>query len=180
MLNPITNASSQTLALQHSTSHPPNLKAKSKKDLATVDDSAPPSPSLDDDVEDVAPPSMRVGLLIHRASEGLALRAHTVSSYLELNRAALISVATAAAAAGLPTPKPSAAAKTPKPNPDGALIDPKASVGVDCLIGASTHVGERTAVKRTAIGSHCVIGKGAKLVGCVLMEYCIIEDGCVS
>ena len=179
VLYPKGNSPSQALALRHSTSRKPALKAKLLKESGPIYDSAPPSP-LGDDSEDVAPPSLRVGLVIHRLADGLALRAHTVPSYLELNRAALINIAKAASPANVPASKPSTTPKAPKPDADGTLIDPKANVGADCLVGASAHVGERSTLKRTAIGNHCVIGKGAKLVGCVLMEYCIVEDGYVS
>lgn len=45
------------------------------------------------------------------------------------------------------------------------------------MIGDSTRVGERTSIKRSVVGNHCVIGKMAKIVGCVLLDHCVVEDG---
>lgn len=46
------------------------------------------------------------------------------------------------------------------------------------MIGDFTRIEERTNVKKTIIGKHCVVGKMAKLVGCVLLDHCVIGDGC--
>ncbi|KAL5485551.1 GCD1 [Sanghuangporus weigelae] len=157
VLDPITNTQTHTLALQHSTSFlPPPQKLKSPNS----GESAETSPSADEGDDDVTPPSFRVGLVIHPSSKGFAARANNLLAYLELNRAALGTMAP-------PTHDPALR----------ALIDPKANVTPDSLIGSSTRVGERSTVKRCAIGSHCIIGKNAKLIGCVLMEYCVIEEG---
>lgn len=32
-------------------------------------------------------------------------------------------------------------------------------------------------MKRSVIGKHCVIGKMAKVVGCVVLDHCVIGDG---
>ena len=45
------------------------------------------------------------------------------------------------------------------------------------MIGRSTKVDERASIKRSVIGKHCVIGKMAKVVGCVLLDHCVIADG---
>lgn len=172
MLNPISNAPMQSLALHHSTSYPP--ASRKLKDLSSTD-STPSSPSLSDDDEDAEQPSFRVGLVIHRLSDGPAERANAISAYLELNRAALLNVASMA------NRKPgSVQGQSASIAQDRALVDAKASVGLDCLVGASARIGEKSTVKRCAIGSHCIIGKNARLVGCVLMEYCVIEDGYVQ
>ncbi|KAI5117223.1 hypothetical protein M0805_008693 [Coniferiporia weirii] len=156
VLNPITNSPTQSLALRHSTSHPPiSSKSKAPSSLG----SAPSSPSLYDEEGDAGPPSLRIGLVIHRLENGFAARANCVQTYLELNRAALAGI----------TP--------PLHVYDPALVDPKATISPDSLVGASTRIGERSTLKRCAVGSHCVIGKNVRLVGCVLMEHCIVEDG---
>ncbi|GAW10584.1 UDP-3-O-glucosamine N-acyltransferase [Lentinula edodes] len=41
-----------------------------------------------------------------------------------------------------------------------SLIDPKAQISSD-----------------TIIGKHCVLGKMARITGCVLLDHCVIEDG---
>ncbi|KAH8111547.1 hypothetical protein DFH11DRAFT_1791524 [Phellopilus nigrolimitatus] len=71
--------------------------------------------------------------------------------YLELNRAALKDL--------------------PPPAHDTALVDMKSNVSPDSLVG------ERSTIKRSVVGHHCVFGKNMKLVGCKLMEYCVVEDG---
>ena len=51
-----------------------------------------------------------------------------------------------------------------------------ANIGVDCLIGENTSVGEKTNVKRTIVGSSCNIGKRVKLTGCLILNNTTIED----
>lgn len=45
------------------------------------------------------------------------------------------------------------------------------------MIGYTTKVSERTSIKKSIIGKHCVIGKMVKIVGCVILDHCIVEDG---
>lgn len=59
----------------------------------------------------------------------------------------------------------------------GPLIDAKAQISTDSSIGQSTRVEERASIKKSVIGRHCVIGKMTKIVGCVVLDHCIIEDG---
>lgn len=58
-----------------------------------------------------------------------------------------------------------------------SLIDHKAQISSDSMIGHSTRVEERTTVKKSIIGQHCVIGKMARIVGCVVQDHCVIADG---
>jgi len=58
-----------------------------------------------------------------------------------------------------------------------ALIDQKAQISTDTIIGDSTKIDERTSIKKSVIGRHCTIGKMVKIVGCVLLDHCIVEDG---
>jgi len=57
------------------------------------------------------------------------------------------------------------------------LIDAKAQVSVDSVIGHSTRVEERASIKKSVIGRHCVIGKMVKVAGCVILDHCVIADG---
>ena len=57
------------------------------------------------------------------------------------------------------------------------LIDPKAQISSDSNIGHSTRVEERASIKKSIVGRHCVIGKMTKIVGCVILDHCVIEDG---
>ena len=151
--NPISQSQTQDLALQHSTSHKPLLSDVSSPHMGSADSS--PETSTRD--SDKSPQSLRVGLVIHPHSSGHAARANTIHTYFELNRLALGTIASS--------------------DRDPSLIDPKANISADCLIGPSTRIGERTTIKKCTVGSHCVIGKNVKLSGCVLMEYCVVEDG---
>lgn len=70
-----------------------------------------------------------------------------------------------------------AAPSTPPPTP--GLIDPKAQVSTDSLVGFSTKVGERTNIKKSVVGRHCVIGRNVRISGCVIMDFVVVGDGCV-
>jgi translation initiation factor eIF-2B subunit gamma len=59
----------------------------------------------------------------------------------------------------------------------GPLIDAKAQISADSSIGQSTRVEERAIIKKSVVGRHCVIGKMTKIVGCVILDHCVIEDG---
>ncbi|KAI0743943.1 UDP-3-O-glucosamine N-acyltransferase [Daedaleopsis nitida] len=165
VLSPMTNVSYGS-ALKHSTLHLPTQKQHLRHvaEGLEVDDehlrSTVPSPVQQED-EDAVEPSLRVGLVLHRASSGFASRANNLHSYLELNRFFLTPTSYS-----LPT------------DPENrSLIDPKAQISGDSIIGRSTRVEERTTIKRSVIGKHCVISKMAKVVGCVILDHCIIGEG---
>ncbi|KAJ7783032.1 UDP-3-O-glucosamine N-acyltransferase [Mycena metata] len=160
ILNTMANTS-QALALKHST-----LLSKSRQQIKhdpkskSTATSAPQSPVPADPNID-ASPSLRVGLHIHRPESGVVARVNNVHTFMEMNRHFL-----ATATYALPT----------DPN-ERALIDQKAQISSDTIIGDSTKVDERTSIKNSVIGRHCTIGKMAKIVGCVLLDHCIVEDG---
>ncbi len=60
-----------------------------------------------------------------------------------------------------------------------ALIDQKAQISSDTVIGDSTKVSEKSTIKKSIIGKHCIIGRMVKIVGCILLDHCVIEDGLV-
>ncbi|KAH9892742.1 UDP-3-O-glucosamine N-acyltransferase [Cubamyces lactineus] len=165
VLSPVTNNLSQALALKHSTLHLPARKQRLRRSAAGSDDdehlrSVVPSPVEQDD-EEATEPSLRVGLIAHRASSGFASRANNLHTYLELNRFFL----------GQTT------YVLPSDAEARALIDPKAQISSDSMVGRSTRVEERASIKRSVIGKHCIIGKMAKVVGCVLLDHCVVADG---
>lgn len=51
-----------------------------------------------------------------------------------------------------------------------------ANVGADSIVAEGTKLGERTNVKRSVVGSNCVIGKRVKLTGCVILDGVTIGD----
>jgi len=84
-------------------------------------------------------------------------RANNLLSYMELNRQML---------------KPSGEKRSL-----GEGVDAKASISLDSLIGASTRIGEKATIKKSAIGNHCMIGKNVRIVGSVIGDHCTIEEG---
>ncbi|KAI0786751.1 UDP-3-O-glucosamine N-acyltransferase [Abortiporus biennis] len=105
--------------------------------------------------------SLRVGVVTTRVDAGFTARANTLTSYLELNRHFLSQTAYT-----LPTDSESR-----------SLIDQKAQISSDSMVGHTTAVGERTSIKKSIIGKHCVVGKYVKIVGCVIFDHCVIADG---
>lgn len=106
-------------------------------------------------------PLFRVGIVIHRVTDGHAARANNLYNYLDLNRRFLEQTTQ-----GILTP-----------STNRSLIDAKAQVSADSLVGYSTSVNERASIKKSVIGKHCVIGKMVKIVGCLILDHCVIGDG---
>ncbi|KAJ7072401.1 UDP-3-O-glucosamine N-acyltransferase [Mycena amicta] len=152
-------STSQDLALKHSTLLSTTQLQQGNhlhrsKSTAT---SAPQSPITAESSHDITP-SLRVG--IHLISD-VAARVNNIHTFMEMNRRFLEKVTYA-----LPT--------DPK---DRALIDQKAQISSDSIVGDSTRIDERATIKKSVIGRHCSIGKMAKIVGCVLLDHCVVEDG---
>ncbi|RPD78595.1 UDP-3-O-glucosamine N-acyltransferase [Lentinus tigrinus ALCF2SS1-7] len=166
ILSPVTNNVFQGPALKHSTLHLPtqHKHLRHSSEDADADDehlrSVVPSP-VDNEDEDAVEPSLRVGLIAHRSSSGFASRANNLHTYLELNRFFLGQTSYT----------------LPSDPENRSLIDQKAQISADSMIGRSTRVDERTSIKRSVIGQHCVIGKMTKIVGCVILDHCVIADG---
>lgn len=55
-------------------------------------------------------------------------------------------------------------------------VHPSAQISADSLVGESTKIGEKSSIKKTIIGRHCVIGKGAKLSGCILWDFVTVDE----
>ncbi len=47
----------------------------------------------------------------------------------------------------------------------------------DTVIASTTKVGERSQIKKSIIGRHCVIGKNVRLTGCIVWDFVNIADG---
>jgi ADP-glucose pyrophosphorylase len=58
-------------------------------------------------------------------------------------------------------------------------IDLKAQVSADSLVSSTTRVGERTSIKKSLIGRHCVIGKNVRLSNVIVWDFVNIADGSV-
>ena len=189
VLSPVTNNILQGPALKHSTLHLPTEHKRlrhSTEDAETDDEhlrSVVPSP-VDDDDEDAVEPSLRVGLVVHRSSSGFASRGNNLHSYLELNRFVRTAHCILPSLPGIFSfmryhlqSLGQTSYTLPSDPENRSLIDQKAQISADSMIGRSTRVEERTSIKRSVIGKHCVIGKMAKIVGCVILDHCVIADG---
>jgi translation initiation factor eIF-2B subunit gamma len=139
--------------------------------------SVPPSPT-DGDEDYGGSSSFRVGVVIHRASTGFAIRVNTIPNFLEINRrVSTRHVRVQLQKLNLSQLLSDVTYSLPTEPKDRSLIDQKAQISSDTIIGGSTQVSERTTIKKSVIGRHCIIGKMAKIVGCVLLDHCVIEDG---
>ncbi|KAI0368336.1 UDP-3-O-glucosamine N-acyltransferase [Pilatotrama ljubarskyi] len=187
ILSPVTNNLSQALALKHSTLHLPARKQHLRPSAAGSDGdddhlrSVVPSPVQQDD-EEVVEPSLRVGLVVHRSAQGFASRANNLHTYLELNRFVrppvyVIPLRSLLRSSGFLQFLSQTSYTLPSDTENRALIDHKAQISSDSMIGRSTRVEERATIKRSVIGKHCIISKMAKVVGCVLLDHCVVAEG---
>jgi len=106
----------------------------------------------------IEPPSPRISIMLLAIG---ALRINSISTFFEINRRLLSS----------------ASFTLPLDPKERSLIDPKAQISADSIVGNSTQVSERVVIKRSAIGRHCKIGKQAKVSNCILFDHCVVGDG---
>ncbi|KFO20866.1 Translation initiation factor eIF-2B subunit gamma [Fukomys damarensis] len=105
----------------------------------------------------------RVRCYVHIMKEGLCSRVNTLGLYMEANRQ---------------VPK-----LLPILCPEESLVHPSAQitskhlVGVDSLIGPDTQVGEKSSIKRSVIGSSCLIRDRVTISNCLLMNSVTVEEG---
>nr|KAF6443594.1 eukaryotic translation initiation factor 2B subunit gamma [Molossus molossus] len=105
----------------------------------------------------------QVRCYVHIMKEGLCLRLSTLGLYIEANRQ---------------VPK-----LLPVLCPEESLVHSSAQivnkhlVGVDCLIGPDTQVGEKSSIKHSVIGSSCVIRDRVTITNCLLMNSVTVEEG---
>ncbi|TEB37580.1 hypothetical protein FA13DRAFT_1682447 [Coprinellus micaceus] len=157
---------SQSLALTHSTT--PSAAAQSVATLVPLEESSTPTTTSPN--SSLPPPTFKVTITIHKSEDGLALRINNLYALLEMNRVFLSAHAQSAQRVG--------GKATPAPQVQGgALVDPKAQISADTMLGGSTQVGERTVCKKSVIGRHCIIGRNVKIVGSILLDHCVVEDG---
>ncbi len=50
-------------------------------------------------------------------------------------------------------------------------------VGVECVVGEGTKLGERCSIKKSVIGKHCNIGDRVKIINSVIMNHVTISSG---
>lgn len=124
--------------------------------------SRPPVP------EPPAPKGKEKGKPIPVAEPEYLIRSNTIAGYWELNRRFLRTLSSSVGA----TP-----ARPAFDDPTGkAAIHASAQISADSLIGEGTKIGERSSIKKSIIGRHCVIGKGAKLSGCILWDFVTVDE----
>lgn len=140
------------------------------------------STEVGEDEADMAfEPSLRCDVLIYRRVKGeVCGRANTLARYQEMNKLVctcnliltddiFINLWLQLLTDGMYSPK--------EPSPG---VDHSAQIGGDVMIGDSSRVGERTTIKRSVVGAHCIIGKHVRVVNSVLMDHVQLADGCVS
>ncbi|GAN03116.1 translation initiation factor eIF-2B subunit gamma [Mucor ambiguus] len=103
---------------------------------------------------------------VHVYRGGFCGRGNTTASYNELNRY---------------TTKQGASITRV---PSSAEVAPRTQVGNDSIIGDYTKIDERSSVKKSCVGAHCVIGKNVKIANSVIMDHVVIGDnvkieGCI-
>ncbi|KAM5162799.1 translation initiation factor eIF2B subunit gamma isoform 3-T5 [Callospermophilus lateralis] len=105
----------------------------------------------------------QVRCYVHIMKEGLCSRVSTLGLYMEANRQVpkLLSVL------------------CPEESPvhSSAQIVNKHLVGVDSLIGPDTQVGEKSSIKRSVVGSSCLIRDRVNITNCLLMNSVTVEEG---
>jgi len=105
-----------------------------------------------------------VKCVVYKLTNGYCIRTNTVPNYMEANRQIVKGV----------HPNFVPAEKIHK----NSVVDPKAQVGNDSIVGDGTKIEEKTSIKKSVIGNHCSIGKNVKITNCVIMNHVVIEDGC--
>ncbi|KAI8366403.1 nucleotide-diphospho-sugar transferase [Choanephora cucurbitarum] len=68
--------------------------------------------------------------------------------------------------------------------PSTAEVAPRTQVGNDSIIGEYTKIDEKSSVKKSCVGAHCIIGKNVKIANSVIMDHVVIGDnvkidGCI-
>jgi translation initiation factor eIF-2B subunit gamma len=120
--------------------------------------------------------SLRVGIVVY--DTGFAGRVNNIATLLEVNRQVRVLLNLTSGQKLIAIKFLSRTNYTLPIDPENrALIDAKSQISSDSMIGSSTKIGERATIKRSVIGRHCVIGKMARVIGCVLLDHCVIADG---
>lgn len=86
VLHPLANTPSQNISLKHATLHDEIASRVSTEERFGTSHSATSSQDEDTEADVESSLSLRVGVTVHRGSEGYVARANNLHSYLELNR----------------------------------------------------------------------------------------------
>uniref|UniRef100_A0A8D0KIA7 Translation initiation factor eIF2B subunit gamma n=1 Tax=Salvator merianae TaxID=96440 RepID=A0A8D0KIA7_SALMN len=106
----------------------------------------------------------KIRCYVHIMKTGLCYRVNTLGLYIEANRQ-------------VPKMLSSFCPEEPLVHSTAQIID-RFLVGSDSIVGASTEVGEKTAIKHSVIGTSCVIKEKVKITNCIIMNSVRIEEGC--
>ena len=183
MLKSIPVNEGHALALRHSTLfggstivQDSSSRSSGSPSLKPTAFSVPSSPTHPGASGDEPLSSLRIGIVVH--GTGFAGRVNNIATLLEMNRQ-VRSVLNLTGGQKLIAIKFLSRTNYTLPiDPENrALIDSKSQISSDSMIGSSTRIGERAMIKRSVIGRHCVIGKMAHVVGCVLLDHCVVADG---
>ncbi|KAF8894888.1 UDP-3-O-glucosamine N-acyltransferase [Gymnopilus junonius] len=151
VLDSLSPPTTQILALSHSSNFV-NTGGDSQAGMLSPGDS---------DTSRTLSSTRKIGLVIYDQNTEVPMRINTLHNFYEMNKRIL-----SGTTYSLPV--------DPK---DRSLIDQRAQISVDSIIGESTQISERSTIKRSIIGRHCIIGKLVKITGSILLDHCIVEDG---
>lgn len=162
--------------------HPPSRGSSSWRSATTSRASSAPASPLFSEAPNLTRSILRCGIVVHKLDQGLAARANNIKAYTDLNRhvctsrcsllsLSLIHLSVQFLKDGSPYLTPSTSTSE--------YIDPKAQISADSIIGLSTHLGERTIIKISVVGQHCIIGKHVRITESIIMDHVVIEDGSV-
>ncbi|KAJ7332800.1 hypothetical protein JRQ81_014980 [Phrynocephalus forsythii] len=106
----------------------------------------------------------KIRCYVHIMKAGLCYRVNTLGLYVEANRQ-------------VPKLLSLLCPEDPLVHSSAQIID-KGLVGSDSIVGASTQVGEKTAIKHSVIGTACIIKDRVKITNCIIMNSVSIDEGC--
>ncbi|ELK13141.1 Translation initiation factor eIF-2B subunit gamma [Pteropus alecto] len=132
----------------------------------------------------------QVRCYVHIMKEGLCCRVSTLGLYIEANRQSSSGWSESRSTDSLRLEEdPPECLQVPKLLPllcpeeslvhISAQIVSKHLIGVDCLIGQDTQIGEKSSIKHSVIGSSCTIRDRVTITNCLLMNSVTVEEGVV-
>lgn len=98
---------------------------------------------------------------------GTCMRANNMYTYCELNRRMTSLLNTVA--------PPNTEQVLIHPN---SQIQPKAQLGLECMVGANTLISDKTTIKNCVLGSNCKVEEKVRLTDCIIMDNVVVKSGC--
>lgn len=111
---------------------------------------------------------------VHVYRDGFCGRGNTIASYSELNR--YVSLIWKRERYWYSIAQVTKQGANIIRQPTTAEIAPRTQVGNDSVIGEYTKIDEKSSVKKSCVGAHCIIGKNVKIANSVIMDHVVISD----